>query len=121
MSQGCHFLASNTTAHRVIWPWGFIVPGFVTERANTNTGGTNEIRRPCAPPPPPPSDPYCDDPSGDGCSSTGTATGPQSGGVVTREMGRSGGYKTVCYVTDWFENGVYVETTIDRCWTEPIY
>jgi hypothetical protein len=36
-------------------------------------------------------------------------------------MGRTGGLKTVCLVTDWYENGVYIETTIDRCWSEPIY
>jgi len=125
VSAGCHFVATNSTDHGVAWPWGFIVPGFLVKRPTARTAGTNEILRNCEPLAPttsPPTGPACDDPSGSGCVGSG-ATGVGSYGVggEKREIGRGGGYRTLCDVTDWYENGVYVETTLDRCWTEPIY
>jgi hypothetical protein len=128
-SNGCHFAATLASQHRVLWPAGDYVPGFVSSTRSGTSGARNEIRRSCTPPPPPPGpapgpgNPYCDDPAGAGCDSNGGGggTGPYTGGAVEREMGRTGGLKTVCLVTDWYENGVYIETTIDRCWSEPIY
>lgn len=122
LSGGCQFSASNSTGHSVVWPWGFVVPGGIIERASDRSGGSNSVSRSCAPStPPPPSEPLCEE-NVSGCP-TGESggSGRTTGGAVVREIGRSGGYKTVCYVTDWYENGVYVETTIDRCWSEPIY
>jgi hypothetical protein len=128
-SNGCHFAATLASQHRVLWPAGDYVPGFVSTTKSGTSGARNELRRSCTPPPPPPGpapgsdSPICDDPSGAGCDDGGNGSGsrPYTGGSVEREMGRTGGLKTVCLVTDWYENGVYIETTIDRCWSEPIY
>lgn len=122
LSGGCQFSASNTTGHSVAWPWGFVVSGVSIERASARSGGSNAISRSCGPStPPPPSESLCEE-NISGCPTGGSGgTGRTTGGAVAQEIGRSGGYKTVCYVTDWYENGVYVETTVDRCWTEPIY
>lgn len=121
LSGGCQFSASNSTGHSVAWPWGFVVPGVIVEHASDRSGGSNAVSRSCAPSTPPPSEPLCEE-NVAGCPTGGSGgSGRTTGGAVVREIGRSGGYKTVCYVTDWYENGVYVETTIDRCWTEPIY
>ncbi|MCC6927809.1 MAG: hypothetical protein IT359_02350 [Gemmatimonadaceae bacterium] len=127
VSTGCHFTSSNSTDHAVEWPWGLFVPPGLKQTATDHSGGSNEINRNCAPvapppAPPPPSGPLCDDPDGSGCSGGGTTGSPAYGvGGGAKEVGRGGGYKTVCDVTDWYENGVFIETTIDRCWTEPIY
>lgn len=130
-SNGCHFAALLTSQHKVVWPIGSSVPGFIASVRSSFSNGANELWRSCTTPPPPPGpapapdSPFCDDPSGAGCDTGGGGggggTGPYSGGPVEREMGRVGGLKTVCLVTDWFENGVYIETTVDRCWSEPIY
>ncbi|MBK8060877.1 MAG: hypothetical protein IPK33_24210 [Gemmatimonadetes bacterium] len=125
ISSGCEFMATLSTTHHITWPWGTIVPSWRLRRVTTTTGGTGTIVRDCdgAPPPPPTPGTLCDDPTGAGCNvPAGGGIGGITGGFHgQREVGRSGGYKTVCDVTDWYENGVYIETTIDRCWTEVIY
>ncbi|MEP7383749.1 MAG: hypothetical protein ABI910_18835 [Gemmatimonadota bacterium] len=127
-SSGCVLLATMQSDHTVVWPSLAYVPSSVRQTQRSSSNGRAPLTRACsgdAPPPPPepvPSYPYCDDPDGAGCAGAGHGSnGPYSGGTVTREVGRSGGFKTVCYVTDWYENGRYIETTIDRCWSEPFY
>lgn len=125
ITSGCEFTAALSTTHHITWPWGTIVPSWKLRRVSMATGGTGTIVRDCegAPPPPPTPGTMCDDPTGAGCNvPAGGGVGSVTGGFYgQREVGRSGGYKTVCDVTDWYENGVYVETTIDRCWSEVIY
>ncbi len=128
VSAGCSLFATMQSDHTVVWPSLAYVPSGVRQTQRSSSNGAAPLSRACsgdAPSPPPapaPSYPYCDDPDGAGCAGAGHGSNqPYSGGEVTREVGRSGGFKTVCYVTDWYENGRYIETTIDRCWSELIY
>jgi len=122
-TSGCHFIGTLGSSHEVVWPGG-TAPGLISTRVVAASGASNELFRACYDPAPtPPPNPYCDDPDAIDCGKGGSAGSqpPYSGGATTREVGRSGSNKTVCIVTDWYENGVYIETTFDRCWTEPIY
>jgi len=126
LSSGCRFSATMNTRHESLWPWGFVIPGFVPVAAAPQaTGASGDLRRDCsgAPAPPPaPSPPEsgCLDPSLAGCEGGSGGSG-RSGASQAREVGRSGGSKTVCWVTDWYQDGVYLETTYNYCWTELIY
>lgn len=126
ISSGCDFLGTMNTRHDATWPWGFVIPGFVPRVAPfATTGASSPLHRDCSgdaapPPPPPPSPSDCIDPALAGCEGGNGGSG-RSGATQQREVGRSGGSKTVCWVTDWYENGAYLETTIDYCWTELIY
>lgn len=125
ISSGCKFSGSMNTRHEAVWPWGFLIPGFLPRHADPiSTGGNGELQRDCSgaavPPAPPPPESQCIDPALAGCENGNGGSG-RSGATQQREVGRSGGSKTVCWVTDWYENGVFVETTYDACWTELIY
>lgn len=124
LSGGCRFGATINTVHDVDWPWTFVVPGGVMQSVRGQSVGANEMQRTCAPHTPPPAldENPCLDPDEPGCDASPPAVGVvrTGGGTARVEMARHQDRKTVCLVTDWYENGVYVETTIDGCWTEAI-
>ncbi len=126
LSSGCEFSATMSTRHQAMWPWGFIIPGFVPISApEMSTGASGSLKRDCsgapAPPPAPPEPASpCLDPDLVGCEEHGGGSGGSSN-TVLRELGRSIGSKVVCWVTDWYENGVYVDTTVHSCWIELIF
>lgn len=126
-TSGCSsFLGTLYTNNVVHWPANGYVPKAIVKTASDNAGGDALLRRTCTPPasPPPTStEPLCDDVVATNCPTTnpGGATGGSgeySGPPVPRDMGYTGKWKIVCEVTDWYVNGVFVETVVDRCWKE---
>lgn len=126
-TSGCSFLGTLWTKNSARWPANGYVPSGIVTTVRDNAGGDARLTRTCTPPttPPPPtsSEPLCDDAVATNCPTPnpGGATGGSgeySGPPVPRDMGYTGKWKIVCEVTDWYVNGVFVETVVDRCWKE---
>ncbi len=60
---------------------------------------------------PNPSDPFPDDPHG----MVSFAQNGTSGGYAYSTSISSNSFTTTCYLTDWYTNGVYTDTTVDYC------
>lgn len=125
---GCSYVGTLYTRNYAHWPNNGYVPKVIVSSARDQAGGTGDLIRTCTPPagapPPSSSEPLCDDDLAGNCPSvspggaTGGSGGEYAGPPVTRDMGYSGKWKLVCEVTDWYENGVFVETVVNRCWKE---
>lgn len=126
VTGGCSFLGTASANNEAHWPATGYVPQGVVEVASGSGGGSDTMWKSCSKPtsapPPPPSEPLCDDDTSATCETPGSGKAPPySGGRMVREIGHTTRHKIWCEVTDWYENGVYIETTINYCWTEPIW
>lgn len=127
VTDGCSFMGSTSTSNAAHWPATGYVPSGIVDVASGSGGGTDTMWKSCSkpstPPPAPPSEPLCDDDTSATCEPPrGGGTPPYSGGPMNREVGHTARHKIICEVTDWYDhNGVFIETTINRCWTEPIW
>lgn len=120
-TSGCNYAGSLMSGHRAYWPSN-APPGIFQVGAAASVGSAvTSFPCPVPTPPPPPihdGDPLCDDDSY--CPPGNSGGGGYNGGEGrVLPTGYGGGIRTFCWVTDWYVNGVYVETVVDYCWSEP--
>ncbi len=125
LTGGCAWNGAETTDHLAKYPGGTIgAPQIITNRATAASASqaslivascrptrVDTVKAPDSPP--------CEDMST--CTAPGGGGGPPGGQPLPHEITISSGGAltpktvTVCYVTDWFVNGAWVETVVDFC------